>query len=118
MPTYALKLEIETDELRPFGPKQAAVIERLLNAQYLDATFKLSPALADFITSDGKLVDNSATAKLNNWEKQALEHMAVKALEPNGDQHLRVKIARLKRKLPDSHKIIAKRNCGYRLVKA
>tara|TARA_R110000737_G_scaffold15453_1_gene31999 strand:+ start:39 stop:395 length:357 start_codon:yes stop_codon:yes gene_type:complete len=118
MPTYALKLEIETDELRPFGPKQAAVIERLLNAQYLDATFKLSPALADFITSDGKLVDNSATAKLNDWERQALEHMAVKVLEPNGDPHLRVKINRLRLKLPDTHKIMAKRNCGYRLVKA
>lgn len=118
MQTYALKLEIETNAPRPFGSNQAAVIERFLNAHYLDATFKLSPAPENFITEDGKLIDNWGNARLSDWERNALEHMALRLFNPSDDPHLRTKIARLRPKLPDTHKIIAKRNHGYRLVKA
>ena len=117
MPTYALKLEIQTDRARPLGAKEAAVIERLLNAHFLDAKFKLTATAPAFITDDGKLVDNATTASLNDWERNALEHMAKKPLQTS-DPHHRVKILRLRKKLPATHKITIRRNEGYRLVKA
>lgn len=117
MQTYALKLEVETDRARTLGAKEVAVIERYLNSHFLDASFKLQAIEPAFITDDGKLVDNAATAQLNDWERNALEHMAREPLQTS-DPHHRVKILRLRKKLPATHKITIRRNEGYRLVKA
>jgi hypothetical protein len=129
MQTYALKLEIETDRARTLGAKEVAIIERYLNAHFLDAKFKLTAPdpkpctppeqsyTGAFITDDGKLVDNAFTAQLNDWERNALKHMAKKPYQTS-DPHHRVRILRLRKKLPTTHKITIRRKEGYRLVKA
>ena len=113
-----MKLEIETTQQRPLGPKEIAVLERALNAQFTDATFRISSSQPSFFTSDNRLVENAKTAMLNDWERNALEQMATGVFYPKDEKHFRVKILKLRRKLPDTHVIITKRNEGYRLVKA
>lgn len=118
MAKYLLNLQIEPKQNARLTQKQIKRIEDFLNAHFLDAAFELTEACPELRLNQGKLERNAITARLSDWEENTIKELLeatepVKKTQPTD----RVKIHRLRAKLPDKYQIQSKRKGGYTLVK-
>ena len=106
-----LRLEIETSNNRELTNTQLSMISKALNNWFQDASFTLE-FFDQPISADNMPVD------LNNWEASAMAQLLksekpVRLLKKKNDK---VRVHRLKAKLPDGVKIKNKREGKYQLV--
>lgn len=118
MAKYVLNLQIESKQNVKLKQKHIERIESFLNTQFLDATFKLEDQTPELKVVEGKLETNAITATLSEWEQQTLLEL-LNATEPvqKTEPTDRVKMHRLRAKLPKKYLIQNRRKGGYTLVK-
>lgn len=118
MVKHNINLQIETTQNLKLTEKHLKLIEEALNARFVDATFKAECFTAELKLNGAELELNSATATFSDWEIKAIKTFLrasspVQMNEPTD----RVKLHRLKAKLPKNYQIKSKRGSGYTLVK-
>lgn len=118
MAKYLLNLQIEPKQNARLTQKHIKRIQDFLNAHFLDADFELTEACPELRLNEGKLEINAVTARLSDWEQNTIKELLeatepVKKTQPSD----RVKIHRLRAKLPNKYEIQSKRKGGYTLVK-
>lgn len=118
MAKYLLNLQIEPKQNTRLTQKHIKRIEDFLNAHFLDAEFQMTEACPELRLNKGNLEINSITARLSDWEENTIKEL-LEATEPVKKTHPtdRVKMHRLRAKLPDKYQIQSKRKGGYTLVK-
>lgn len=113
-----LRLEIQTHANQALTQKQLSLISQALNQRFLDASFEVS-LMHEAIEIESPLIDN-LKSELNQWEQDAIKKLLqsrepVKLLANKSDK---VRVHRLKAKLPSELKMKNKREGKYQLVKA
>jgi len=113
-----LLLTVKAQGNQPITEKQLGIIAKALNGWFQDAEFKLTLNDNSFRLQDGQLKCNSETVLLNGWETEFMAQLLssrspVKLPSKDGD---RVRIHRLKKKLPTGVTVQNKRNGNYMVV--
>jgi len=113
-----LRLTLDSASNHSVTEKQIQIIAKALNKWFQDAEFTLTPSDDGLRLQSGQLERNRATAALNDWEAQAVTQMLssespVRLINADGDK---VRIHRLKKKLPRGVILQSKRAGNYLLV--
>jgi hypothetical protein len=113
-----LRLTLDSASNHPVTEKQIEIIAKALNGWFQDADFTLTTNDDGLRLQAGQLERNRATAALNDWEAQAVTQMLssespVRLINADGDK---VRIHRLKKKLPRGVILQSKRAGNYLLV--
>lgn len=118
MVKFDINLQVETAQNVKVTQQHLELIEDCLNARFLDASFQVTHSAPELRLVEGKLEHNAITASLSDWEIQTVtELLQAKAPVRKTQPTDRVKIHRLRAKLPKPYEIKSKREGGYTLVK-
>lgn len=118
MQKIRLNLLIESTSDKAFTQVQIDRLENFLNRQFQDATFHFENSNEGLDLKKGFTWRENSIISLTDWEQSFLSSAALKEIKSKKiDSNDRVRISRLRKKLPKNIKVKNQKGVGYRVVK-